>query len=1015
MIGASVCMVMAGGVLVGWVAGIPYLTTFGIGGLASQPLTAPIFGLAAAAQCLTLFGRGRWRIALLGLALIFAIVSLTDLLSGEASFVHRALIGMMPAAAAAHMHIESSHPTTFTEMLLLIMALMPATATGHKGAKVALAFATIALLIGGVAMIGYVNGVDIAGLHSPVFVMSFPSAAMSLILALSVIVWRFRDGWPAIFWTAPEESGSWSLLSLLLILMFIDIGFRLLAVRGIIDDGIGDALTLVADMTIIVAIVVRRSQRSAERRRERDDLAGVIELTAVMVLDRDGVILYWSRGCADLYGWSSEQAVGQRRSELLRGAYDLPADEVRSSIGDDDTYDGEIVEYHRDGRRLIIANHAQRLMRGSDGTAAVIALTNITDRRAAEAALRSSEARLRAAVAMQGLAIFEWDLINFRIDWAINPEAMCGSVPIHTHADFSTWRKRAIDPGDWAGLLREMEGAVEAGGGQFRRTVQVQREPGVFYFFELAASLTCEDGVPARAILTCNDVTEHYRREEAIILSEARLATAVAAQGIFIYEYDLVTERPIWTTNGHHFLGIPAGTVAGAPDSHWNLIPEISRQVRVPVAKAIESGAERVHFSFAFRRLDGERRYADSWARIVRDDDGRAIRIIGTHLDITERHEREVALKESEAEMRAILATVPDAMIVCDETGLIRAHSRTAETLFGFAAPDLIGRNILDLAADDHAGQDAMRRRLRRIALRGQSGAWPMAVTARRSDGERVPVSFVLGDAVVGGRRMFVAFGRDMRPDIASEEQFHRLQNQLGQVARFATMGEMGAALAHELSQPLAAIVNFLGAAELSMQPDGDSERAVRAVRSASAQALRASEIIRRLRVLISRGEAEMRVESITRLIREAAALALFNISSLGVRLSYAFEDEDRIIMGDGVQIQQVLVNLIRNGVDAMTGSGSMRREMIISTAMREDDFLEIDVSDTGPGIDPKILDTLFSPFTTTKSDGLGFGLSICRRIVEAHGGRLSADKNSSGGAVFRFTLPVADKEAQRS
>jgi len=159
-----------------------------------------------------------------------------------------------------------------------------------------------------------------------------------------------------------------------------------------------------------------------------------------------------------------------------------------------------------------------------------------------------------------------------------------------------------------------------------------------------------------------------------------------------------------------------------------------------------------------------------------------------------------------------------------------------------------------------------------------------------------------------------------------------------------------------------------------------------------------------------------MRSEPIGRLVREAVALALFNIASLGVRLTYDFENEDRIILADRIQIQQVLVNLIRNGVDAMTASGCLQREMVISTNIRSDNLLEIEVRDSGPGIAPEILDMLFQPFATTKTEGLGFGLSICRRIVEAHGGQMSADSNGDGGgAVFRFTLPVMEQEAQRA
>ena len=282
----------------------------------------------------------------------------------------------------------------------------------------------------------------------------------------------------------------------------------------------------------------------------------------------------------------------------------------------------------------------------------------------------------------------------------------------------------------------------------------------------------------------------------------------------------------------------------------------------------------------------------------------------------------------------------------------------------------------------------------------------------RCASGEVVPVSFVIGDANLDGMRMFVVLGRDMRPVIENEERFHRLNNDLAQVSRLGMMGEMAGALAHELSQPLSAIVNFLGAVDLMMEEGGaDPERLRSAVLRASEQASRAGEIIRRLRAFILRGEADMRAEPLTSLVREAATLALFNTSSFGVRLSYDFENEDRLVLGDRIQIQQVLVNLIRNAADAMAAHAGDRRDLQISTIMARDNLIEISVRDSGPGIAPEMLERLFSPFATTKREGLGFGLAISRRIVEAHGGQLSAASAPGGGAIFRFTLPVMEEE----
>lgn len=508
------------------------------------------------------------------------------------------------------------------------------------------------------------------------------------------------------------------------------------------------------------------------------------------------------------------------------------------------------------------------------------------------------------------------------------------------------------------------------------------------------------------AVISVTDITEQRRAEDALRLSEARLATAVSVQGIFIYEVDLVERRTIWTTAGDRFFGGETGETAG----HWQA--EHVRQIAKLVERAVESGEDRLHFDFDFRHADGMQRFGEGWARIIRDEAGRPVRLLGTHLDVTERRAGEEALRAGEAERQAILATVPDAMFVCNERGVVRACSVTAGEMLGHAPGALIGTRLGDLI-DDQKARKAIQRDFLREAAAPDRG-WPVPVRVRRANGETMPISFVVGNALVEGARIYVVFGRDMRPTIATEERFHRLTNDLAQVSRLGIMGEMAGALAHELSQPLSAIVNFLGAADLMLEAAGptDPERLRDAVQRASEQATRAGEIIRRLRAFILRGEADMRGEGLTSLVREAAALALFNSSSFGIRLIYDFESETRLVLCDRIQIQQVLVNLIRNAADAMAAQDGGRRELVISTNMARDNLIEIEVRDSGPGIAPEMLERLFSPFVTTKRDGLGFGLAISRRIVEAHGGQLSAAASPEAGARFRFTLPVMEDAA---
>jgi two-component system sensor kinase FixL len=612
----------------------------------------------------------------------------------------------------------------------------------------------------------------------------------------------------------------------------------------------------------------------------RRELVQAVEFAAVMVVDEQDVIRHWSRGCEELFGWTAREAEGQSSKALLHSQTVDDRQEIWRRLRMEGRLDMDVIHRHRDGRELII-HHAAKLFDHPDGRfSSVNALTDVTEWRRAEAALR---------------------------------------------------------------------------------------------------------------------------------LSEARLATAVSVQGIFIYEIDLMTGQTIWTTSSAFFGGQPTLHRALGADFLWG--SESNAPVREIVDEAIAAGQDRAHFDFEFPYPDGSQRLAEGWARIIRDEDGRAVRLLGTHLDVTERREREQALRAGEAERRAILATVPDAMFVCSELGVIRACSTTACQLFGYREADLLGRNMLELIEDER-GDETVHCKILGTVNRDGETPWPLPRSVRRADGELVPTSFLVGDAIVEGIRMFVVFGRDMRPTIASEERFHRLSNDLAQVSRLGMMGEMAAALAHELSQPLSAIVNFLGAADLMLDADAgaDVSRLRSALNSAGGQASRAGEIIRRLRAFILRGEADMRAERLASLVREAATLALFNTSSFGVRLSYEFEHEQRLVLGDRIQIQQVLVNLIRNAADAMAAHGGERRDLTISTTMARDNLIEIAVRDSGPGIAPEMLERLFSPFATTKREGLGFGLAISRRIVEAHGGQLSAEPAPDGGAIFRFTLPVMEE-----
>ncbi len=242
---------------------------------------------------------------------------------------------------------------------------------------------------------------------------------------------------------------------------------------------------------------------------------------------------------------------------------------------------------------------------------------------------------------------------------------------------------------------------------------------------------------------------------------------------------------------------------------------------------------------------------------------------------------------------------------------------------------------------------------------------------------------------------------------IKAESAIRRLRTELTHVSRLSAMGAMASTLAHELNQPLTAVTNYIrGSRRLLEEPTAATLGQIdEAMEAAEAGALRAGQIIRRLRGLVYRGNAETRPENMEELIREACNLALIDAERLGVLHRLDVAPEARWANVDQVQIQQVLINIIRNAVEAM--QDSTRREVEIATRLAGDGFIEVSVADTGPGIAPDE-DDLFTPFHSSKSDGLGIGLSISRTIVEAHGGKIWAADGKKGGAIFRFTLPLA-------
>ena len=369
-------------------------------------------------------------------------------------------------------------------------------------------------------------------------------------------------------------------------------------------------------------------------------------------------------------------------------------------------------------------------------------------------------------------------------------------------------------------------------------------------------------------------------------------------------------------------------------------------------------------------------------------------------------------LARREAHLRSILDTIPDAMIVIDEQGLIRDFSHAAERMFGWTAAEVAGRNVKMLMPEPYrAAHDGYLERYYRTGEKRIIGKGRVVV-GERKDGSTFPLELSVGEMQAGGQRYFTGFIRDLTERQQAEARLQELQNELVHVSRLTALGEMASALAHELNQPLSAIANYLkGSRMLLTRPEVPHERVADAVERAANEALRAGDIIRRLRDFVARGETERSVESLPKLVEEASALALVGAKEHGIRVQYEFSPEVDLVLADKVQIQQVVLNLVRNAVDALAESASPQRQLLVKIEPAGEGMTCITVADTGPGISPEIAQQLFQPFITTKREGMGVGLSISRTIVEAHGGRIWAEPREGGGALFGFTLPSVGKE----
>jgi two-component system, LuxR family, sensor kinase FixL len=360
-------------------------------------------------------------------------------------------------------------------------------------------------------------------------------------------------------------------------------------------------------------------------------------------------------------------------------------------------------------------------------------------------------------------------------------------------------------------------------------------------------------------------------------------------------------------------------------------------------------------------------------------------------------------------DLKALLDAAVDGIVLVDHSGIIQVFNRAAEGLFGLDAAEVLGRNVTVLMIEEDAGRhdehlkEYLDTRVPRVIGRGRE------VIARRKDGGTFPAFLSVG--VVEGSEpvRFVGFIQDLSIRRSAEEEARRLQERLWQVSRLATMGEMASGIAHELNQPLAAIANYSQACDrLLAQPDADIPEIREALREITGQAVRAGEIIRKLRGLATHSEGESEPTNINRLISELADLVRSSTKAHHIQCQLDLGHDLPDLKIQPAEIQQVILNLVRNAIESFAPSVSSARRIVIRTASTGEGDIEVSVCDNGPGVASHIAPSLFEPFCSSKDKSAGLGLAISRTIIARHGGTLRYHPNHPIGACFTVRLPCS-------